>query len=375
MIGSYLTEEISEYIDAIDGENPEKINELLAFDQKNRKSERQLTRRPNNKVLKFVNRQTESTSDKLTDLASTLMLPRPESREIVRTHYCTHQTNNFKITLFSYNIASPEAAGKIELPEEFGFDLKESKLIQVRDFILVFKPMKEEEKIAVYKLEKLDSNKPTCKALPSLDYWVIKFAVACYHEHTIYLSGGKKGDMSWDTLNRVQAFDLVQNEWRDVPSLCSRRAYHQSICSGDQVYVFGDANKKYIEVYCPEGPKGENEYWEKICKAYISERSSAATACIDQNTILVFGGFDKKSGYLFDIVSKQVKPILGSKENMEVECFGQAHVTSKQTIITAGIDRKDQHVKLVQLFMNKSRTFFELKPIVDFGHYAYPPRW
>lgn len=56
MIGSYLTEEISEYIDAIDGENPEKINELLASDQKNRKSERQLTRRPNNKVLKFVNR-------------------------------------------------------------------------------------------------------------------------------------------------------------------------------------------------------------------------------------------------------------------------------------------------------------------------------
>ena len=191
MIGSYLTEEISEYIDAIDGENPEKINELLASDQKNRKSELQLTRRPNNKVLKFVNRQTESTSDKLTYLASTLMLPRPESREIVRTHYCTHQTNNFKSTLFSYNIASPDAAGKIELPEEFGFNLFESKLIQVRDFILVFKPMKEEKQIVVYKLEKLDSNKPTCKALPSLDYWVIKFAVACYHEHTIYLSGGK----------------------------------------------------------------------------------------------------------------------------------------------------------------------------------------
>ena len=100
---------------------------------------------------------TVSITQKLTDLACTLMLPRPESREIVRTHFCFYPANNFKIKLLSHNIASPEAAGKIMLSEEFGSNLFESKVIQVRDFVLVFKPMKEENQIAIYKLEKLES--------------------------------------------------------------------------------------------------------------------------------------------------------------------------------------------------------------------------
>ena len=81
-------------------------------------------------------------------------------------------------------------ASRLELPRDWNFDFLGCKMVQIKDSALVFKPMKAEQQVAVFRLDNLASGNPTLTALPALGRYVESFAVALHSDGKVYLSGG-----------------------------------------------------------------------------------------------------------------------------------------------------------------------------------------
>ena len=90
-------------------------------------------------------------------------------------------------------------------------------MLQISDYVLVFKDNDEDKQVNVFKLEKISSAKPKVTALPSLSRYVRVFAIALFQGETVFLSGGF--DSNDDSSNAVSALDLKQWHWSDAPSM------------------------------------------------------------------------------------------------------------------------------------------------------------
>ena len=85
-----------------------------------------------------------------------------------------------------------------------------------------------------------------------------------------------------------------------------------------------------------------------------------------KDTIAVFGG-QKKDGYLFNVASNEITPILGQELDIKFNCFTEVKQITKQTFVTIGIDHADIHVKKIVLYTNKSGSYFETRAVADYG--------
>ena len=53
--------------------------------------------------------------------------------------------------------ANKAQASKLELPRDCNFDFLGCRMVQIKDAALIFKPMKEEQQVAVFRLDMLAS--------------------------------------------------------------------------------------------------------------------------------------------------------------------------------------------------------------------------
>ena len=118
--------------------------------------------------------------------------------------------------------------------------------------------------------------------------------------------------------------DLSQLEWQDDPSLQQARQVHSSFVLSTKAYVFGGYEVDTVEAY----EVGVDQEWSTLLHNPLVERFNAAITAIDQNSILVFSGWDKKDGYIFDANTEEVKPILGGRLDVKFQCFSQVHLVS-----------------------------------------------
>ena len=243
-------------------------------------------------------------------------------------------------------------------------------MIQVRDYVLIFEPiwsLTERAYVRVCKIDKLDSRKPTHTTLPDHDRYSCDFAVACFNGEKVFLIGGH--DRSYIKQKAVSSYDIQQQKWYDAPDLQEARAKSSSLCLDGTIYVFGGE-----DMFGDEGIKtieslkvDVDQQWSIIGKHELVDRFATASTAISKNTIAVFGG-NKRGGYLFNVATKEIKPMDGE---LDIEFYScqEAHQVSKQRFIAVGIiDFDDSHVKKIELFMNKSATYFKTRFIADYDN-------
>ena len=79
----------------------------------------------------------------------------------------------------------------------------------------------------------------------------------------------------------------------------------------------------------------------------------------------MFSDFYKKDGYLYNLATKEIKPVLSGELDIQFYCKTEVHRVSKQRFITVGAVKG--RVKKIELFTNKSATYFETRVIADYG--------
>ena len=125
-----LTDERQKYVDAIDNGDPSAFNELLDTDQEAREQEHAAAETPNDRILPLFKKTIAESGTKLNQLACGLGTPSNESRDSVQPKFCIYPySEKFKRTIFTYDLASPKAATKIELPEELGVDFYDARML------------------------------------------------------------------------------------------------------------------------------------------------------------------------------------------------------------------------------------------------------
>ena len=62
---------------------------------------------------------------------------------------------------------------------------------------------------------------------------------------------------------------------------------------------------------------GVDDAWTTIATSQLINRKLASIAVINANSFVVFAGGAKKDGYLFNVDTREVKPILGSADDLE----------------------------------------------------------
>ena len=94
----------------------------------------------------------------------------------------------------------------------------------------------------------------------------------------------------------------------------------------------------------------------------------ATITVLNQHAIAVFGGTNKNNGYIFDVATNEVKPILGEPLDIEFRCFSELHQVSEYAFVTVG-QTDDDHVKKIQILRNRAGVFYECRAIADYGRY------
>ena len=172
--------------------------------------------------------------------------------------------------------------------------------------------------------------------MPALDRYVARYAVACFNGEKLFLSGGHND--ACVRQKAVSVYDIQQQKWYDAPDLQEARNEHSSLCLDGTVYVFGGEGtwecegNKTIESLKVD----VDQQWSIVCEHELVYRHHAAITAISKNTIAVFGG-DKPGGYLFNVATKEIKPMGGELDFGFYSCE-QTHQVSKQRFITVGMD-------------------------------------
>ena len=131
------------------------------------------------------------------------------------------------------------------------------------------------------------------------------------------------------------------------------------------MYVFGGAGVKSIEA-CHVGA---DQPWSIIIEDnQLVGRYLAAISIVKKDTIAVFGG-GKKDGYLFNVASNEITPILGQKLDIKFNCLTEVKQVTKQTFVTIG--KAGYHLKKIVLYTNKSGSYLETRAVADYGQFRY----
>ena len=76
--------------------------------------------------------------------------------------------------------------------------------------------------------------------MPALRYEVANFALACYNDEKVYLTGGDSHNGG--AHKSVFIYDVQQQMWSPGPYLKKARYYHASLCMNGSIYVAGGSN-------------------------------------------------------------------------------------------------------------------------------------
>ena len=97
---------------------------------------------------------------------------------------------------------------------------------------------------------------------------------------------------------------------------------------------------------------------------------------IDSQTIAVFGGLPDPmgertgvlaNGYLLNIQTRQVKPILGGDLDFGFACLTATQQVGPEEYITVGGDRNLNEVQMIKFFVSHDCQYFETRSIHHYG--------
>ena len=141
------------------------------------------------------------------------------------------------------------------------------------------------------------------------------FSLAGYLQRFILQTGGeiKYGEV----LNRATMLDTLTGSVEELPGLIQARRDHSSIAIDKHLYAIGGSanggESPWIEFLDLESKQA----WQKLLQDEIVARENAAVTCLSPQKIAVFGGFHRggryfrNDGYILNVCTKQVTPILG----------------------------------------------------------------
>ena len=161
-----LTENLADYAEAIERGDYESVNSLLIKDQRNRKIDFKEARPKDFDITQEAKIMVQDTSKKLQSLTVALTDPLEKSRIITGNMTASgilyfHFTGSSKwfLTLFPY---CPKDGPKdpISLPNNFGFNLRDSCIVQVEESLLVFKFG---DQVLTYQLDNLSTGNPVSR--------------------------------------------------------------------------------------------------------------------------------------------------------------------------------------------------------------------
>ena len=67
---------------------------------------------------------------------------------------------------------------------------------------------------------------------------------------------------------------------------------------------------------------GDDEAWAVIAQsAHLIKRQQSAVVILSETKIAIFGGAGKKDGYILELTSNSLSPILGGQEDEKFKCF------------------------------------------------------
>ena len=213
----------------------------------------------------------------------------------------------------------------------------------------------------VYKLDKISSSKIRVTELQALKRYAKDFALTLFQEEDVFLTGGARSD-------KVSALNLKQSNWSQAPSLNKVRSYHSCCSINGSLYVCGGYEVNSIEKY----KVGVDTAWAIIAEDELINRRYAAIAVMNESSFAVFGGrtgfSNTNNGYLFNVNTREVKPNLGSANDLAFECHSEVHRITKQKFVVLG-QGSDFNLHKVELYTNKSCSYFEARSIANYGHW------
>ena len=362
IVETNFTENKNQYIDAIDGVNLAKLSGLLHTDLKNRQYELSLACNPKDSILSLAEATYLTVKVNLTERISKFQQPEDVSYRV--RYFNFGGTDKWRNLLLTCKLGAENDLTTIKVPKECedcfnGY----SKILQVQDYILSFKPDRD-LKVHVYKLDQISSSKIKLTELKAIPRFVTNFAVTLFQEKDVFLTGGQcRGDSK-----AVFQFNLKQSKWLEAPSLNQARENHSCCELNGRLYVCGGNRVKSIEMF----EVGVDKAWTTIATNQIISRTNAAIAVSNANSFAVFAGdltdTGRNDGYLFNVNTREVKPILGSANDFKFYCRSEVHKFNKQTFVVLGMTRHERLHK-VKLFTNKSFNFFETRSIANYSDY------
>ena len=281
---------------------------------------------------------------------------------MLRTWFFIHPVQKWSRTLFTHEIGLKDSknAQAMELPRDCNFDLLGCRMVQIKDAALIFKPMKEEQQVAVFRLDMLASGQLTWKALPALGRYVESFAVAHHSDGKVYLSGGFDLQAAYKAVN---SFDVSMNTWKEAPELNHARWRHTCISMNACLYALGGVEVGSIEQYSV----GVVQQWSVLIENQLISRSNAAATQINKTKIAVFGGNAAESdGYVFDTAKNGVRQVCGAERDIKFQTFSNVLKLYQHKFITVGYVYPN--IKKIRVDTNDLGTFLGTRLIADYGH-------
>jgi len=127
------------------------------------------------------------------------------------------------------------------------------------------------------------------------------------------------GENSEGHLNSCEQFDILKNEWIQIPSLNEKKSYSSAVSLNEEtVYVFGGytyiqgIQKMFDTIECLKVEElGQWEVVKLVKKEGWGARQDIGAVQIGTNKILIFGGYAdtlKKDSTIFDTETKTIEP-------------------------------------------------------------------
>lgn len=158
----------------------------------------------------------------------------------------------------------------------------------------------------------------------------------CFVENKrgIYAIGGENVDGS---LSHCEYYDIEKNVWIELPELNEKRCGLSACSIGAMIYAIGGWNQDYLNVIERLNTSAKKNKWEELNLGALKPVQLVGAAGINDNEILIFGGYQMKETLVKDCYVVDIKNLsLHKKEEMkESDAFIASEVKKIGDIVYA----------------------------------------